>query len=417
MILSANFKFNDNYEKQITILRKFDVDSSFLHDKYLIDMLHEYKSATKKLLFFRAMSDAILFLPTIKKMLSDSKVPNEFLYLAMAESRLISKAVSNKQAAGIWQFIPSTAELYGLRVDSYIDDRLDMIKATEVAIKFLGDMYQRFEKWYLAAIAYNCGEGTLMNAIKKAGTDNLATLIDPEKRYLPKESRIYIRKILALAILEGSDDIFDSEYSHLFNTGNNSSLAVVEISGGERLLDIANDIEMSEDELKRLNAHIIHGVTPPDGRKYSIYIPYFKLPDFRANYRSRSIYEGEFEYIVQRGDSLYQIGEKYRCDYENIKRVNDLSSNHLYVGQRLKIPILYNSKQHQIQKKRKRSEAVLTNVSVGVQQDSRRKRYLVKEGDTLYSIAREFRVDIESLMRQNNLKSSNIYIGESLIVK
>lgn len=412
LLLSANFKFNDDYEKQVTILRKFDVDSRFLNDKFLVELLHEYKSETKKLLFFRAMSDAILFLPTIKKMLSDSKVPNEFLYLAMAESRFISRAVSNKQAAGIWQFIPSTAKLYGLRVDSYIDDRLDMIRSTEVAIKFLSDMYQKFEKWYLAAIAYNCGEGTLRNAIEKANTDDLKTLIDPDKKYLPKESRIYIRKILAFALLEGSEEMFDSKQSYIFNTGNNSSLAIVKVGGGERLEDIANDINMEVEELKRLNSQLIYGVTPPDGGKYSIYIPYFKLPNFKANYKRKTTYGGEFEYTVQRGDSLYQLGEKYRCDYENIKRANNLTNNRLYIGQKLRIPILYNNRQNTI--KQSSGEVILSNIPSGANHNG---FYEVKKGDTLYSIARLFRTNIESLMEKNGLKSTNIYIGENLIVK
>jgi len=411
LVLNANFKFNDDYEKQVRILRKFDVDSKFLNDKFLIELLHEYQNKTKKRLFFRAMSDAILFLPTIKKMLSDSKVPNEFLYLAMAESRLISHAVSNKQAAGIWQFIPSTAKLYGLRVDNYIDERLDMIKSTKVAINFLNDMYKRFGKWYLAAIAYNCGEGTLQNAIKKAGTDELETLIDPTKKYLPKESRIYIRKILALALLEGSDEVFDAKESYIFNTGHNSSLAVVKIGGGERLEDIANDINMEVKELKRLNAQLIYGITPPDNHQYSIYIPYFKLPLFKEHYHRKRIYEGEFEYTVQRGDSLYKLGKKYHCNYKNIKRFNKLTSNRLYVGQKLRIPILYNNRRDII--KYQEEEAILSNIP----KRDKQKFYQVKQGDTLYSIARFFRTNIESLMDKNGLTTPNIYIGENLIVK
>jgi membrane-bound lytic murein transglycosylase D len=408
LILKANFNFNDNYEKQATILRKFDVDSTFLNDKFLLEMLHEYKTETKKLLFFRAMSESVLFLPTIKKMLSDSKIPNEFLYLAMAESRLISGAVSTKQAAGIWQFMPSTAQLYGLRVDRFIDERLDMIKSTKVAIKFLSDMYQRFEKWYLAAIAYNCGEGTLSKAIKKAGTDDLSVLIDPEKKYLPKESRIYIRKILALALLEGSDEVFISKESYIFNIGGNSSLATIKIGGGERLEDIAKTVDMSLEEIAILNSHIIFQITPFDENEYSIYIPYFKLAQFRANYKKKRILKGEIEYIVKKGDSLYKIGSLYNCNYENIKIANGIDGDHLYVGQKLKIPILYDNGKFE------KEEPVLSSY---VEKSSEELQYQVKKGDTLYSIAREFRVDITSLMEMNNLKSANIYIGEHLIVK
>ncbi len=409
LLLSANFKFNDDYEKQVRILRKFNVDSTFLNDKFLMNLFHEYKSETKRLLFFRAMSDAILFLPTIKKMLSDSNVPNEFLYLAIAESRLISRAFSNKSAAGIWQFIPSTAKLYGLRVDRYIDERLDMIKSTKVAIKFLSDMYRKFGKWYLAAIAYNCGEGTLGNAIKKAKSDDLKILADPKRKYLPKESRIYIRKILALALLEGSDEMFNSKQSYIFNTGNNFSLATVKIGGGESLENIAKDIDMDIKDLKILNAHLVYGVTPPDNNRYEIYIPYFKLPVFKANYKRRKIFQGEFEYIVQKGDSLYQIGTKYNCDYESIKKVNGLKNNKLYIGQKLRIPILYNNNQN-----KRKDEPVLSNIPKDADY---KKVYRVQRGDTLYSIAKLFKTNIEHLMKTNGLETPNIYIGDNIIVK
>jgi len=409
LFVFANFNFNDNYEKQITILRKFDVDSSFLQNKYLRDVIMDYNSKKKIVRFFKTMNNAVRFLPAIKKALSDSHIPNEFLYLAMAESQLVSQSFSNKKAAGIWQFMPSTAKMYGLQVNNYIDERLDMMKSTNIAIRFLGDMYKRFGKWYLAAIAYNCGEGTLMRAIAKAKTEDLATLIDPDKKYIPLESRIYIRKILALALMEGTDEICDSQYSYIFNVGNNSSVVNMKLGGGIRLLDIANDIDMSLKDLEKLNPHIRLGITPPtQGYTYNIYIPYSKLLLFKARKKKPAFYSGSLEYIVQKGDSLFQIGLKYKCNYKTIKKINGLKSNTLNIGQKLEIPILYNNKQNSI--KRAKNISVLTNIK-------QRKRYLVKKGDTLYSIARDLHIDIYRLMTENNLKSSNIYIGESLIVK
>ena len=408
LFLSANFNFNDNYEKQIRILRKFDVDSSFLQNKYLRDVITDYNSKSKRVRFFKTMNNAVSFLPAIKKALSDSHIPNEFLYLAMAESHLISQALSNKQAAGIWQFMPSTAKMYGLQVNNYIDERLDIMKSTNIAIRFLGDMYKKFGKWYLVAIAYNCGEGTLTRAIAKARTEDLATLIDPDKKYIPLESRIYIRKILALALMEGTNEIFGSKYSYIFNSGTNSSLIHLQLGGGVRLIDIAKDIEMSLTNLEELNQHIRLGVTPLTLRRYNIYIPYSKLRLFKTRTIRPPFYSGVSEYIVQKGDSLFQIGLKYKCSYQTIKKINGLKSNNLSVGQTLEIPILYNNKQNSM--KRAKNISILTNIK-------QKKRYLVKKGDTLYSIARDLHIDIYRLMQENNLKSSNIYIGESLIVK
>jgi membrane-bound lytic murein transglycosylase D len=403
-LLFANFNFNDNYEKQLMILKKFDVGGSFLNNQFLKEMILKYRSENRQLLFFKAMSNAVLFLPTIKGIISKSKIPKEFLYLAMAESELISVARSKKQAAGIWQFMPTTAKIYGLQVNDFIDERLDMIRSTEVAVEFLENMYKKFGKWYLAALAYNCGEGTLTKAIAKAGTDDLEVLIRPNKKYLPKESRIYIRKILALALMEGSDDIFASKYAYIFNVGNNSSLARVKIGGGESLEEIAKMINMDYQELKGLNSHILFGITPITNskKKYNLYIPNFKLPIFKKNYRVIKHKISFFEYIVQQGDSLYQIGLKYGCNYKKLKELNKLSSDTLFTGQKLLIPITL--------KKKKKAEPVLTNINTGI-------KYVVKKGDTLFSIARNFNIDVKILMELNNLQSSKIYIGESLIVK
>jgi membrane-bound lytic murein transglycosylase D len=407
LLLSATtFNFNDNVEKQANILRKFDVDSSFLNERFFQEKLNEYRSETKKIQFFRAISSAVISLPTIKKLLAESKIPNEFIYLAMAESQLSSEALSRKSAAGMWQFMPYMATRYGLVVDKYVDERLDMVKSTRVAIRFLSDMHRKFGKWYLAAIAYNCGEGTLRKAIRKAGTNDLATLIDPDKKYLPKESRIYIRKILAFALLEGTDDFFGSKYSYLFNIGSASSLITVEVGGGEHLSRIAQLIDMDRDELKNLNSHLLYGVTPPTKGKHEIYIPHYKLPLFQKRY-SHNIEDG-YVYVVKQGDSLYKIGRKYSYSYKEIKKINDLKSDFLKVGQKLVIPLLYNSEE-----KLGRRESVISNI----REPSDRNSYRVKKGDTLYSIAREFQIDINSLMQKNNLETPLIYIGEELIVE
>jgi membrane-bound lytic murein transglycosylase D len=399
ILLFGNLSFDNNIEKQVEILHKFDVDSSFLNNKHLQNKIKEYKTHIKKVYFFKALSQAVLSLPTIKKILSESHIPNEFLYLAMAESQLNTKVYSNKRAAGMWQFIPETARLYDLRIDRFIDERLDIVKSTNVAIQFLTDMHKQFGKWYLAAIAYNCGEGTLRRAIAKAGTDDLEVLINPDNHLLPRESRNYIRKILSFAILEQSEELFSSEYTYLLNIGNTLSLATVQIGGGETLSRVASLINMNEDELIGLNTHILKRITPLDDGKYSIHIPRHKLPIFRKMYHE--VRNNGLLYVVKSGDSLYEIGHRFEVNYKEIKERNALVNNNLFIGQKLIIPIVYNSESE----KRSVSE---------IQQEN---EYNVRRGDTLYSIAKEFRIDVESLMEKNNLQTPTIHIGEKLIVE
>jgi membrane-bound lytic murein transglycosylase D len=400
ILLFGNLSFDNSVDKQIEILRKFDVDSSFLNNKHFQNKLKEYRTDIRKVYFFKALSKAVLSLPTIKKILSESHIPNEFLYLAMAESQLKTKVYSNKKAAGMWQFIPETARLYDLRIDHFIDERLDIVKSTNVAIQFLTDMHRQFGKWYLAAIAYNCGEGALRRAIAKAGTDDLEVLINPDNHLLPRESRNYIRKILSFAILEQSEDLFSSEYTYLLNIGSTSSLATVEVGGGETLSRVASLIRMEEDELINLNTHILKRITPLDDRKYSIHIPRHKLPIFRKMYHE--VTENGLVYVVKSGDSLYEIGHRFGIPYREIQKRNALLNSNLFVGQKLIIPIMYNS------------ESEKESKVVGFAKQS---EYNVQRGDTLYSIAREFRIDVESLMERNNLHSPTIQIGEKLILE
>jgi len=198
VLLFGNLTFHDDYSEQVNIVKKLDIEPSFLNDRVLLRKLSEYRQIDRQISFLKTIKEAKVFLPTIKKMLSDSDIPKEFLYLAMAESDFSSRAVSSKSAAGIWQFIPSTASLYGLKIDEYVDERFDMIKSTKVAIQFLSHLYGKFGKWYLAAIAYNCGEGKLRRAIRKAGTDNLNTLLDPDKKYIPLRVEYILEKLLHL---------------------------------------------------------------------------------------------------------------------------------------------------------------------------------------------------------------------------
>lgn len=105
----------------------------------------------------------------------------------MTESSLKTRAYSRKKASGLWQFMPETAKQYNLKTDDYVDERRDLIKSTEAASKHLSYLHDRFGKWYLAAIAYNCGGGRLSKAIEKAGSDKLSVLLDEEKIYSKRE--------------------------------------------------------------------------------------------------------------------------------------------------------------------------------------------------------------------------------------
>jgi membrane-bound lytic murein transglycosylase D len=420
-LVSNSFDFGDNFQKQAQILRKFDVQPAYINNPALYQVLNKYKRNKHIKYILRAMKNADVFLPSIKQILNRSSVPDEFLYLAITESSLDTVSMSNKSAGGIWQFIPSTARIYGLRVDRYVDERFDIIKSTEIAIKFLSTLYNRFGKWYLAAIAYNCGEGALENAINRAGSDELEVLINQSRSRLPTESIQYINKILALALLEANDETWDSEYSYLLNSIGSRSIATIRVGGGQRLEDIADSINLSSAEMQRLNGHIMNGITPIDGAKYNLYIPYDKVPDLESAYKTRRVYRGDMEQVVQQKtnnqnyDKLERVATrsiKRKSDnYSQLRQVNRIPSDRILTGTKVNVPIMYNGKSTSSNNRTKDIESELFGIRGG------NNKYTIRKGDNLYSIAKKFDIDVKTLMKKNRLRSKELTVGDSLIVK
>jgi membrane-bound lytic murein transglycosylase D len=390
--LSANLTYDTNSQKELALLNTFDIEPSFLYDAKLNEIRE--KTLQHKEHFFATMDAADQFIPIIKELLSESNIPQEFLYLAMAESNFRTKAYSNKRAAGLWQFMPITAKKYGLTINEYVDERRDLIKSTKAAARYLTFLYDFFGKWYLAAIAYNCGEGYLQNAINRAGSDKLSVLLDEEKKYIPLESRNYIRKIVALALIgSNGSNMLDSQYEHLLNRANASSIAAVHVAGGESLKRVAKIVDVSFDELQELNRHLKYNFAPPYKSGYDIYIPYDKLSLFKKRYKPSSVRSIYKVYVVKSGDNLIKIAKNYGISYKVIKEFNQLSSNRLRLKQKLVIPIPKNSKMAKIKSKN---------------------YYIVKKGDSLESIAKAHKISVSMIRQQNNIKGSLIRIGERL---
>jgi membrane-bound lytic murein transglycosylase D len=389
----GNLTYERNSEKELQLLNSFDIEPSFLYDPIMNEL--KQKTLQKDKHFFRSMEDAYLFIPAIKNILAQYDVPQEFLYLAMAESNFHTKAYSNKRATGLWQFMPLTGKIYHLKIDEYVDERRDLIKSTKAAAEYLSALHKRFGKWYLAAIAYNCGEGCLQRAIRKAGTDELSVLVDEKKRYIPKESRYYIRKIVALALI-GTDEqyMLSSEYEYLLNRANAYSIATVKLSSGESLSRLANLLHIPLKDLKKLNRHLKYDFVPPYAKEYDVYIPYIKLADFKQKYTKEPIKNIYKIHYVKRGDNLSKIGKKYGVSYKVIKDFNNLESNMLHLKQKLIIPIAKKSK----------IEKVNSNTHY----------YMVKRGDSLESISRRFKISVKNLQQQNKLNGSLIKVGERL---
>ncbi|GAA8650660.1 lytic transglycosylase domain-containing protein [Helicobacter pylori] len=283
------------------------------------------------------------FIPIIKNMLIEASVPQEFLFLAMAESKFSSRAYSRKKAVGIWQFMPSTAKELGLKVNHYIDERRDPIKSTQAAITYLKRLYKQTGEWYLVAMAYNYGLRKVQNAIKAAGTSDIKILLDEDKKYLPKETREYIRSILSLALKFNSlDNLKDKEY--LLNRGARVSLVGVPFKRHTSLVQVAKNLNLSLETLKSYNHQFRYNILPSKDPTYTIYIPYEKLALFKQrqlkqNKNIQASSKSPFiTHVVLPKETLFSIAKRYQVSISSIQLANNLKDSNVFIHQRLIIP-------------------------------------------------------------------------------
>ncbi len=390
LIQSANafLSTETNYQEQAKVLKSLDIDPTFLTDLPFI-IMKENADRSRTHHFLKVLENGNRFIPVLQNMIKEAGIPDAFLYLAMAESNFIPNAYSSARAVGIWQFMPYTGKKFGLKINLYVDERRDPIKSTKAAIKYLKYLHAKFGKWYLAAIAYNCGEGRVGKAIKRAGTDDLAVLLDRHKKYIPRESRVYIRKIMMMEHISNSTDfIVGNDAGYLMNRGTTHTFAKVSVRGGTTLSNVADSVGMSYKELKSYNPHLKYEFVPPGKGSYDIYLPYGKHTLFERNFDPKKDNGRFYVHKIKRGDSLYSIGKRYGVAYRVIKDFNHLKSNTLRINKKLVIPVL----------------------------KPKTRKYTIKRGDTIGDISIKFNVTINTIMKINKKKNSQILVGERLVI-
>jgi membrane-bound lytic murein transglycosylase D len=419
--------------KNINVLDALNIEESFLQDKNL-EKLYQIYSKKRKEYFLNVLENGYDYLPLIKQSILRSGVPKELISVAMAESYLTTSAKSHKKAIGLWQFMPKTAKRYGLKIDEYVDERKDPVKSTNAAVEYLSYLHKFFGKWYLAIMAYNAGEARVVEAVVRAKIDKLCKSLGKnckkdktikkyrqiirdyqrhgkyafgamyklykkldsvpislndlmkyqkglKRQYLPKETRKYILKILAMSFLFNSDDFIQYTNAYLLNSGIVSDLKRIEVPAGTSLIYVSRILNMPYKEIKKYNSHLKYSFLPP--YKYYIYIPYKKLAMFKMKFHPKRYF---MFYKIKKGDTLHKIALRFDTKVKIIQDFNKLG-RFLKIGQKIVIP--------------------LNSVYV---------KYKVKKGDTLNKIAREFGIDYKKILRVNELKDTTIRVGQILKV-
>jgi len=356
----------------------------------------QYFQTTARKVFVNWLARSERYIPFMKNLLRESGLPEDLVYMALIESGFNPYAYSRRKASGPWQFIYFTGKKYGLKVNWWVDERRDPEKSTIAAAKYLKDLYDLFECWYLAAAGYNAGERKIINAMKRYRTEDFWELT--KYRYLKRETKDYVPQMIAAALIAKDPEKYgfvDIEYQEPLRYEKVTVPAVTDL----RL--IARACEVSVEQVKDLNPELLRWCTPPDRQEYEIKIPFGTKDLFSKNFEALP-HQERFQFkthIVRKGDTLGGIARRYRVDLEPILELNRLKrSSLLSIGMNLIIPVPKDARIAGVPKRKMEKEGQpfrneeITYIT-----------YTIKRGDSLWSIANEMGVNIGALSRWNNL--------------
>jgi membrane-bound lytic murein transglycosylase D len=345
-----------------------------------------------------------LYMHYIVERLEERNMPLELALLPVIESAYNPMALSRSDAAGIWQFIPSTGRYFNLRQTNFYDGRRDITASTTAALDYLTKLHDMFNgDWLLALAAYNAGEGTVSRAIERNDKLNLPT--DYWNLPLPQETRDYVPKLLALSQVVMSPEAYGVNLNPI---ANQPYFQVVELNQRMDLSKVAAMANIDEDELIQLNPAFKKRLTI-DGPQHLL-VPTSKsqlLTASLSTLKPEELIDWQ-QYRVRQGDSLASIASRYQVSTSTLKDLNKLSGNHLRRGQALTIPV---------QPGITPALPVFQELAVEDSKPSRTRSYKVKKGDNLVQIARINKVDVKDLQHWNKLSGQNLKVGQTLVMQ
>ncbi len=287
--------------------------------------------------------------PLVDSIFSEFQLPSDLIYLSLVESGFNPHAYSRARAAGPWQFMKGTAKVYGLRVDSYVDERRDPVKSTVAAARYLRDLYDLFGTWPLAMAAYNAGEGKVMRALHTAQAESFSDIA--KTRLIRRETKEYVPRFMAATIIAKNPDRYGFPQSdvrpHQFEE--------VVVRRPIHFKAIANVTGISYQDLKVLNPELRRDATPPDDPEYHLKVPVgtrekveqlleraptHKFAPLPMPVKVRHVKpepESGHWYRVRVGDSLEKIAKRFNISVKTLKSNNNLTGPTIKAGSRLVI--------------------------------------------------------------------------------
>lgn len=367
----------------------------------------------------RWLSRSTRYQPMMRRKLAEKGLPQDLVYLSMIESGYNTHAYSSADAAGLWQFIPSTGKLYDLRIDFWVDERRDPEEALEAATTFLDELHTMFGDWRLAWASYNGGPGRVRRATEKAGSKDFWTLANGA--FLHPETDNYVPKIMAAAIIGHHPERYG--FTNIEFQGE-LSYEIAHVEGSVEFDVLARCAGTTVEHLKDLNPALRRLATPPEG--YDLRIPVGVKDPFLTALAAVPKEERVAvvqRHTVRRGETLSTIAAKYHTSVSALSRANNLKNiNHIYVGMNLVVPRSGSdlpppaTPSASSEPRSTASSSGSSSTSAAKASAPRATVHTVVRGDTLSGVADRYHVTVAELKSWNRLSGSTIMVGQKLKV-
>lgn len=368
------------------------------------------------------------YAPVLSKILNENGLPRDLIYLAMAESGFQNIAKSHASATGPWQFMSFTGRKYGLSQDWWADERRDPLKASVAAAGYLKDLHNLFGSWELATAGYNAGEGKIGRAIKRYGTRDFWKLTNG--RYLKPETKNYVPKIMALAIIGKNLEVFGFNELAFHNT---LDFDLIDVPANTDVMEVAKILDIQFEEMQRYNPELLRWQTPPHIEKYTLRIPIGHVEKWNK-LEDKSIVQAtqHQKHITKSNASLAQIAKVYHLPVPVLASLNpEYDGKVVPKGNEVKLPFRENQAvrdrmyadlyevPRRFRKARRSYYRYVSSVSSSGKKITRPSQYYhVKKGDTLWQISRKTGVPMDVIVRSNsNLRKRSLMPGDKLAIK
>ncbi len=280
----------------------------------------------------RTLSRGAAYFPMIRQVFAEEGIPQDLAYLGIVESGYINKAKSYARAVGMWQFMPSTGRLFGLKINRWVDERRDPVKATHAAARYLRRLYEGSGDWYLALVGYNAGPLTTQKAQANLGTSNFWDMY--RSPYLRNQTKNYIPEMCAAVLIARNPDRYGfqetSDTPFVYET--------VQVRAMTSLRVIARSAGVSEAVIHDLNPQLLRGSTPPGAYEVRVPVGRGLETQRRLGGMPAGKIEGFRSYRIRKGDTPEKVARRFKVDPQDLLEANHLSAAEFRAGRRIEIP-------------------------------------------------------------------------------